>query len=461
MHEECGVVGIYTDSCEMKVSRAIFFALFSLQHRGQEACGIASTDGKEIYSYKNTGLVTQVFKETDMERLPGHIAIGHTRYSTLGGNDSENIQPLISNVEGVEIALAHNGQLIDYVVDEEGKSDSWEIIRILREIVQKDQASCLTSEHLMRLVKQVSGAYSLVIMTNDSLFGVRDSYGFRPLCIGKLNDGGLCLASESCALNTIGATRLREVQPGEVICINKDGLNSINSATDALVTSFCIFEYIYFARPDSILEDKRLVHTVRQDLGKRLAIEHPCQDADIVIGVPDSSIAMAIGYAHQSKIPYTEGLIKNRYIARTFIQPNPELRTKTIKLKFNVLADNLHGKNIVLVDDSIVRGNTMMHLIEALREAKPASIHVRIASPPIRYSCYMGVDIPNPDDLIARQSSDICRYIGADSLQYISMEGVLVVLNKSNYCTGCFTGQYPVPTIGCKDIEDLCLDTKN
>lgn len=488
-HEECGVFGIYTPNSNA-AARLTFFALFALQHRGQEGCGIASADGSNtFYTHRGLGLVTQVFKEEQMQQLKGHFAVGHTRYSTVGGNTLRNAQPFVIETSHGPLAVVHNGQLTQANTLRKHlmKKGVGMFTSSDTEVITQMLAMPPADEHeekpdwegrIRNFMELSSGAYSLMIMTKDAIFGVRDPHGFRPLCLGKIpveegSDSSLssyCVASESCALGTIGAELIREVQPGEIIRIDSSGLHS-SIGVPSKGTSLCAFEYVYFARPDSILENDHLVHSIRQELGKQLAIEQPCPGADIVIGVPDSSTPAAIGYSTQSGIPFSEGLTKNRYIARTFIQPDQEMRTKTIKLKFNPLSNNLRGKNVVVIDDSIVRGNTLKYLIALLKTAEPKSLHVRISSPPIKHPCFMGVDMPTYEELIAHieTEGEILKRIGADSLGYLSVEGMLKVIGahkeqqketenkkgqtggcgKGGYCSACFSGEYPV------DIEDF------
>lgn len=444
--EACGVFGIFARG--EAVARITFFGLFALQHRGQESAGIAVSDGQRLSLYKEMGLVSQVFNEDNLRPLQGHIAIGHTRYSTADSSRRLSAQPFMLESMLGPIALAHNGNLVN--TDDLRQElfargvglTSWCDTEILIQILAGAQGNTWL-ERIRDMMTKVQGAYTLTILTRDTLFGVRDPWGFRPLSMGRLN-GGWVLASESCALQTVGAHDICEVPPGKIVMINDDGMQMLEGAPPGK-RSLCIFEYIYFARPDSIL-DGQLIHEVRQELGRQLAREHPVE-ADLVMSVPDSATPAAIGYAQESGIPYTEGLIKNRYIGRTFIQPDDRLRKAGVALKFNPLSQVLKGKRVVVVDDSIVRGNTSRPTVELLRRAGAREIHMRISSPPIKHPCFMGVDMATYDELIAHRLSveEIRREIGADSLGYLSLEGLIRAVGRpiDEYCTSCFTGVYP------------------
>jgi len=447
-HEACGICAVYAPGSE--VARLMFFALYALQHRGQESAGIATSDGRVAPIHKGLGLVAQVFNEDNLHLLQGHLAIGHTRYSTTGTVRLPNAQPYLIETALGPLGVAHNGNLtntpalrrdlLQRGVGLSSSSDSEVITQMLA-----GMSGRTWDERIAAFMEQAHGAYSLTILTRKAVYAVRDPLGLRPLCLGSLNGSGWVAASESCALGTIGATFLREVQPGEIVRLDESGLTSWQGVP-AQKSALCIFEYIYFARPDSVLEG-RSVHRVRRLLGARLAREHPVA-ADMVIGVPDSATAHAIGYAHESGIPYGEGLIKNRYIGRTFIQPDDRLRRLGVALKFNPLTD-LQGKRIVLVDDSIVRGTTSGPIVSLLRQAGATQVHMRIASPPIRHPCFMGVDMATRQELIADHKSvdEIANYIGVDSLGYLSPEGLAQVIGTDGegYCRACFTGKYPVP----------------
>ncbi len=445
-HEACGVFGIFARGED--VARITFFGLFALQHRGQESAGIAVSDGQRMSLYKEMGLVSQVFNEDNLRPLQGHIAIGHTRYSTADSSRRLSAQPFMLESMLGPIALAHNGNLVN--TDDLRQElfargvglTSWCDTEILIQLLAGAQGNTWL-ERIRDMMTKVQGAYTLTILTRDTLFGVRDPWGFRPLSMGRLN-GGWVLASESCALQTVGARDISEVPPGKIVMINDDGMQMLEGAPPGK-RSLCIFEYIYFARPDSVL-DGQLIHEVRQELGRQLAREHPVE-ADLVMSVPDSATPAAIGYAQEAGIPYTEGLIKNRYIGRTFIQPDDRLRKAGVALKFNPLSQVLRGKRVVVVDDSIVRGNTSRPTVELLRRAGAREIHMRISSPPIKHPCFMGVDMATYDELIAHRLSveEIRREIGADSLGYLSLEGLIRAVGRpiEEYCTSCFTGVYP------------------
>ncbi|MGC8873818.1 MAG: amidophosphoribosyltransferase [Chloroflexia bacterium] len=447
--EACGVFGLYAPG--QQVARLTFFALYALQHRGQESAGIATCDGQSAHIHKGLGLVAQVFTEENLYPLRGHIAIGHTRYSTTGAPRLRNAQPYLIETALGPLGVAHNGNLTnapalrrDLLQRGFGLTSSTdsEVITLMLAAARGSR----WEERIAAFMEQAEGAYSLVLLTRDAVYAVRDPWGFRPLCIGRLNDSGWAVASESCALNTIGATYLREVEPGEIVRLDANGVASCIGAAPKR-PSLCIFEYIYFARPDSLLEG-RSIHLVRRRLGERLACEHPAE-ADLVIAVPDSATSHAIGYAQASGIPFGEGLIKNRYIGRTFIQPDDRLRRMGIALKFNPLPDALRGKRVVLVDDSIVRGNTSGPIVALLRRAGAAEVHMRVASPPIRCPCFMGVDMASREELIAARLDvpEIARHLGVDSLGYLSLEGLLEAVGdgRRSYCLACFCGEYPVP----------------
>jgi amidophosphoribosyltransferase len=487
-HEECGVFGICAPG--RGVARHAFFALYALQHRGQEAAGIVTCDGTVAHVHKGMGLVSQVFNEENLHYLQGHLAIGHTRYSTTGAPKLRNTQPYVIETLDGPLAIAHNGNLINAPqlrrellergVGLSTSSDSEVILHLLAGAGSADYAT-----RIRIMMARAEGAYALTILTRDAIYGVRDPWGLRPLVLGKLTDGaldgvtdgaaggtakgrgskeaakpalvsngalggsqfaGYVLASESCAFATIGAEAVREIQPGEIIRIDARGYEIMQGAP-AQKLAFCTFEQIYFARPDTIFRGQ-LVHQTRQKLGKQLAKEAPA-NADIVVPVPDSGTPHAIGYAQKSGIPYSEGLIKSRYIGRTFIQPSDELRKVGVAMKFNPLPENLKGKRIVLVDDSIVRGNTSGPLIRMLRNAGAKEVHVRVACPPIKFPCFMGVDMASMQELIAANKSldEICDHIGADSLAYLSIDGLMKALKMTDgYCNACFTGEYPFST---------------
>ena len=446
--EACGVVGIFTPGEE--AARTAFFGLFSLQHRGQESAGIATADGSTIACRTEMGLVSQAFHEFDLSRLPGHIAVGHTRYSTTGSTHLDNAQPLeVTGIHG-RIALAHNGNVINALplrVEMEGgwgcrfttSTDSEVIAQMVVNAPGKDWG-----ERIAYLMRRLQGAYSVAFITEDTLIAMRDPLGVRPLCVGMYN-GGWVVASESCALDHIGAKLLREIEPGEAIQIDADGLRTIHNGNDGK-RALCSFEFIYFARPDSIL-DSRLVHSARREMGRQLALQAPVE-ADMVMGVPDSATAAGVGYAEASGIPYQEGLIKNRYVGRTFIQPDQRLRDLGVRLKFNPLPEVLEGKRVIVVDDSIVRGTTTPHVVNLLRSAGAKEVHLRVCAPPIVSPCHFGVDMATKGELLAAQKTvpEICEYVGADSLEFLSVEGLFRAIGKDSdqCCAACFTGQYPI-----------------
>jgi amidophosphoribosyltransferase len=448
LHEECGIFGIYAPGRE--AARRTFFGLYALQHRGQEGAGIVACDGHMAHIHKGLGLVSQVFNEENLRYLQGHMAIGHTRYSTTGTSNLRNTQPYILETLEGPLAIGHNGNLINAPklrrellergVGLQTSTDSELIIHLLSGAGGSDW---LTRIRIM--MARIEGAYTLVILTKDAVYGVRDPWGLRPLVLGSL-DGGHVLASESCAFATIGAEMICEVQPGEIVRLDATGYEVMQGAPPEKL-AFCTFEQIYFSRPDSVLNG-RLVHQVRQKLGRQLAKEAPA-NADIVIPVPDSGTPHAIGYAQKSEIPYSEGLIKSRYIGRTFIEPTDQLRKVGVAMKFNPLPENLNGKRVVMVDDSIVRGNTSGPLVQLLRNAGASEVHVRVACPPIKFPCFMGVDMASQSELIAANKSldEICEHIGADSLAFLSLPGMMKALKSADgYCNACFTGDYPFNT---------------
>ena len=446
MHESCGIFGIYAPGVD--VARITFFGLYALQHRGQESAGIGTADGKKICLHTSMGLVSQAFTEDELAHLQGHIAIGHTRYSTTGSSRPSNAQPILVEANSTTIALGHNGNIVNakFLRDElcqlgytfATTTDSEVIANLILSSTERSPV-----DRIKYAMRRLQGAYSLVIMTKDKLIGVRDPMGVRPLCLGTI-DGGWVIASESCAFGHIGAQFIREIEPGEIVVINKNGVRSFteNGPRRAL----CIFEYIYFARPDSIIQGK-LLYPVRQAMGRILARDYPV-DADLVMGVPDSATAAGIGYAIASGIPYCEGLIKNRYVGRTFIEPDQRLRDLGVKLKFNPLSETIAGKRLIVVDDSIVRGTTTPKVVAMLKRAGAREVHLRICAPPIRHPCFFGVDMATKWELIAAHKTipEIRDAIGADSLGYISIEGLIesVGLPKDIFCLACFTGEYPI-----------------
>lgn len=459
MHESCGVFGIC--ALGVDVARLTFFALYALQHRGQESAGIAIADGDKIRVRTAMGLVSQAFAEDDLSHLSGHIAIGHNRYSTTGSSRAINAQPILLEADQRRIALGHNGNIVNAKTlrdelyslgyDFHTTTDSEVIGNLILSSPERDWV-----DRIKYAMHRLQGAYSLVILSEDKLFGVRDPMGVRPLCLGAI-DSGWVIASESCAFDHIGATFVREIEPGEIIAIDSSGVKSFKEETGR--RALCIFEYIYFARPDSVIQN-RLLYPARQAMGKILAREYPVA-ADIVMGVPDSATAAGIGYSEASGIPYCEGLLKNRYVGRTFIEPDQRLRELGVKLKFNPLSEIIAGKRLVVVDDSIVRGTTTPRVVDLLKKAGAREVHLRICAPPIRYPCFFGVDMATRWELIAAQKSipEIRDHLGADSLGYISLEGLIeaVALSKEIFCLACFTGDYPIPVQ--LEMDKLALET--
>ena len=459
MHESCGIFGVYAP--DEDVARLTFFALFALQHRGQESAGIATTDGKKLQVYAKMGLVSQVFDEDSLSQLSGDIAIGHNRYSTRGSSRLSNAQPIIVGSGSNSIAIAHNGNIVNAEhlfkeLSDQGytfqtSTDTEVIANLVLSSTEKDWV-----DRIRYAMHRLQGAYSLVIMVNHTLFGVRDPLGVRPLCLGAIN-GGWVIASESCALDHIGASFVREIEPGEIVSISEKGVDSYREEVGR--RGVCIFEYIYFARPDSVING-RLLYPARIAMGEQLAREYPV-DADLVIGVPDSAIAAGIGYSRQSNLPLCEGLLKNRYVGRTFIEPDQRIRDLGVKLKFNPLPQMLDGKRVVVVDDSIVRGTTTPQVVKLLRRAGAKEVHMRICAPPIRYPCFFGVDMASRWELIAAQKTiaEIRDFIGADSLGYLSIDGLIkaVALPKEVFCLACFTGDYPIPVQ--LEMDKLALET--
>jgi amidophosphoribosyltransferase len=450
--DECGVFGIYAP--ELDVSRHAYFALYALQHRGQESAGIAAADaGGYIITQRALGLVSQVFKEHDLKALSGDLAIGHVRYSTTGSNEWENSQPVHRSAGSAgnrrELALAHNGNLINAVelhaqlreqgVQLMGTSDS-EIIAALLASHPAEQLEDAIADVLPRL----KGAFSTVVMTADRVVAFRDPAGLRPLVLGQVGDR-YCVASESCAFDIIGAKLLRSVQPGEMVSLSERGLQ-VRQVVSGEREAFCVFEYIYFARPDSRMNGD-VLQAARGRMGELLAHEAPV-DADLVIAVPDSGNAAARGYARASGLPQDDGFVKNRYVARTFIQPGQELRKHGLRLKFNPLPEIVGGKRLVVVDDSIVRGNTTRQIVQMLRDAGASEVHMRISAPPIRHPCHYGIDMSTREEMIAheRTPAEIATELGCDSLAYLSLEGVYEAVrgDRSRHCDACFSGEYPL-----------------
>lgn len=459
LNEECGVFGIYSPTA--RAAEMTYYGLFSLQHRGQEGCGIAASDGKEIHYHKNTGLVTEAIKAEDLKKLPGKFAIGHVRYSTTGENSALNTQPVIGYYLRGQLAVAHNGNLTNTGELRKRLNSNGSVFQttIDTEVILNLLALYSHDDLLQAIMKtmlDLKGSYSLVIMNENQLIGVRDPHGNRPLCVGETNDGGYVLASETCALDTVGAKFLRDVKPGEIIIIDENGMNSYQGFS-AAQQALCVFEYVYFARPDSNIDGLN-VSKARRQIGRELAREIKL-DVDMVIPVPDSGTAAAIGYAEEAGLPFNQGIMKNRYAGRTFIQPTQEMRELMVQLKLSPIREELEGKSIAVVDDSIVRGTTSRRLIKRLREQGAKEVHFLVCSPPVKWPCYYGIDTADRDKLIAANKSveEICEYLGADSLHYLSLEGLLnAVKNNCFYCTACFSGDYPM---GVPDVDSVGKDS--
>jgi amidophosphoribosyltransferase len=448
--EACGVFGIYGQ--DVDAARTTYFGLYALQHRGQESAGIAASDGETLRFYKAMGLVSQVFNEDILRQLKGHAACGHNRYSTTGGSRSSNAQPVFADGDLGRLFIAHNGNVVNSAslrerLERQGfafrtTTDSELIADLVASAPGPTWAErvCGTMPHLI-------GSYSLVMLTRDQLIGARDPLGNRPLCLGRRDDAWV-LASESCALDTVGAQFVREVEPGEVVVIDADGVSSHRAPVDTRRRALCLFEFIYLARQDSLIENT-LVYETRYAMGRQLAKDHPAE-ADLVLGVPTTALPAAQGYAAESGLPYRDGLVSNRYIHRTFIQPDQTMRRQAARLKYNPLPDVLKGKRVVVVDDSIVRGTSQEQIVGMLRRAGAREVHLRICAPPLRHPCFLGVDMATYSELIAhrRQRVDaIRREVGADSLGYLTLEGAYraVGLEPDRFCTACFSGDYPVP----------------
>ncbi len=459
MHEECGVFGIYMNDKTYDPAEAAYIGLYALQHRGQESAGIAATDGKEIRAQKGMGLCAEVFRNTLDTITGGNIAVGHVRYSTTGDSELSNCQPIVIAYRKGKLAIAHNGNLVnseilrDKLIDEGAIFQTTLDTEVMANLIARFSKLGMI-EAIQKMMRMVRGSYALTIMTQDTLIGVRDPKGIRPLALGKLDDNYV-LASESCAFDAVDAEFVRDIRPGEIVVINKDGLKSYQAETSCQ-TALCIFEYVYFARPDSDI-DGISVYRSREAMGTRLAKAFPVS-ADLVGGVPDSATPSATGYAAQSGIPFAKLLAKNRYVGRTFIQPSQSLRERGVKLKLNAMKRIVHGKKLVLVDDSIVRGTTSKKIVEMLRLAGAREVHMMISSPPVKFPCFFGIDTPSHEELIGAKNSveEIRKIIGADSLNYLTVEDLLRTVEGAgcNFCVGCFTGEYPV------DIEQARKETK-
>ncbi|HXL21159.1 MAG TPA: amidophosphoribosyltransferase [Candidatus Dormibacteraeota bacterium] len=448
-HDECGVFGVFGHS---EASNLAYLGLYALQHRGQESAGIVSSDGSDLHLHRAMGEVEEIFQPSVLAQLPGTLAIGHTRYSTAGDKALLNAQPIMIDCNKGKVALGHNGNLTNAAewrrkLEHRGSifqtnSDTEVIVHL----IARSQARNLSGA-LGDALNQVEGAYSLVMLTQDELYAVRDPRGFRPLVLGKLGDAWL-VASETCAFDLLNAQYVREVAPGEMVRISKSGVESIHFAPEK-PSQQCIFEHVYFSRPDSIIFG-RSVNASREALGRALAIEHPV-DADIVVPVPDSGVPAAVGYALESKIPFRMGLIRNHYIGRTFIEPSQAIRNFGVKLKLNPIRNLIEGKRVILVDDSIVRGTTSRKIVRMVREVGATEVHVRVSCPPTISPCYYGVDTPTREELIASSNTpdEICRFLGADSLGYVSLSALRQAVGdtQGTFCTSCYTGNYPTDLV--------------
>ena len=458
IHEECGVFGAY-DFDGNDIASTVYYGLFALQHRGQESCGIAVSDTngpkKNIQVHKGMGLVNEVFSSENLEKLKGNISVGHVRYSTAGSSTRENAQPLVLNYYKGTLALAHNGNLVNALELREELEKTGAIFQttidseVIAYHVAKERISSATAEEaVLAAMRKLKGAYSLIVMSPRKLIGARDPFGFRPLCIGK-RDNTYFLTSETCALDTVGAEFVRDVEPGEIVSFTKNGITSDKSmAISPKKQARCIFEYIYFARTDSTIDKVNVYHS-RITAGKALAQSYPVE-ADLVVGVPDSGLVAAKGYSEESGIPYGMAFHKNSYVGRTFIKPKQSQRESSVKIKLNVIEEVVKGKRIVMVDDSIVHGTTCANIIKMLKKAGATEVHVRISSPPFLHPCYFGTDVPSNDQLIAHShtTEEIREMIGADSLGYMEIGKLKDMVGELAYCDACFTGNYPmkVPT---------------
>lgn len=443
--EECGVFGIFN---RKNAAQLTYFGLHALQHRGQESAGIVSLDNGEFTIHKEMGLVTSVFDDTKIAALPGDRAIGHVRYSTTGASQVSNAQPLLVKCGKGTLALAHNGNLINSLdiretLEEEGSIFHTTLdTEVVAHLIARSREKNFEAS-LLECLRKIEGAFSMVLMTADSLYGMRDPHGFRPLALGRIEDGYV-LASETCALDIVDAEYVRDIEPGELVIINQDGIRSVRYAEKT--SNFCVFEYIYFARPDSIIAGQN-VHLARMEMGRALAREFK-HDIDMVIPVPDSGISAAQGFAEEKNVPFEWGLIKNRYVGRTFISPEPEIRDLKVKLKLSPIYDLVQGKRVLLIDDSIVRGTTSNRIIRMLKDKGATEVHFGVSSPPVTHPCYYGLDTSNRRELIAARMTleEIQQHIEADSLTYLSQSGLLEALKRAQtgFCTACFDGNYPI-----------------
>jgi len=446
-YEDCGVFGIYSND-NHDVARLTYYALYALQHRGQESAGIAVNDRGTIVAQKDNGLVPDVFNDVVLDHLKGQIAIGHVKYSAGG---RENVQPTVFKYKVGQIAIAFNGNIVNSAELRAGMEESGAIFQttsdteVIANLISRFRLNTENIEHsIKKVIETIKGAYAVVMLTPKKLVGFRDPNGIRPLCLGKL-DNSYLLASESAALDAVGATLLRDINPGEIVVIDENGIRSIQTKASEK-SHLCIFEFVYFARPDSIIDGGSVIEA-RIAAGRQLAIEHPV-DADIVIGAPDGGLNAALGFSRQSGIPYGQGLLKNKYVGRTFIQPAQGLREEGVRIKFNVIKAEIEGKRVVMVDDSIVRGTTTRRIVQMLKDAGAKEVHMRVSSPPYKFPCYFGIDVTSTEQLVASKFSveEIREKIGADSLGYLSQEGLVGAYTgiKCGYCTACFDGKYPI-----------------
>ena len=447
LHEECGVVGVYGHP---EAANLVYLGLYALQHRGQESAGIVASTHSKMHLELGMGLVADIFDPGRLLKLPGPLAIGHNRYSTAGKSELVNAQPCMINYAAGSLALAHNGNLVNAKTIRKELGSKGAIFQSTNdsEVIVHLMAQAKSENFVDRAaeaLRQVSGAYSLVLMTENELLAARDPHGFRPLCLGKL-DGAYIIASETCVMDLIEAEFIREVEPGELILINENGLQSF-FPFKKVESKYCVFEHIYFARPDSFLFGEH-VYTARKEMGRAMAQESPA-DADLIVPVPDSGVVSAMGFAEESGIPFEMGLIRNHYVGRTFIEPQSQIRNFGVKLKLNAVKNLISGKRLAIIDDSIVRGTTSRKIVKMLLEAGAKEVHLRISSPPILHSCFYGIDTPHKEELIAHSHSleETRKYLGADSLQYLSIKKMLEVLQngKNKFCSACFDGNYPVP----------------
>ncbi len=464
LHEECGVFGIFGHP---EAANLTYLGLYALQHRGQESCGIVASDGMHLKAHRGMGLVSDVFKQDDIfDKLPGSSAIGHVRYSTAGGNDIKNCQPIMVDYSRGSIAVAHNGNLVNAQEIRNSLEQSGSIFSTTADtetivhLIARTQSDSLV-ERVCTSLNQVKGAFSVVFLTETRMIAVRDPNGFRPLSLGKL-DGAYVIASESCAFDLIEAEYIREVEPGEMIVIDKQGMKSMFPFEQESCHTPCVFEYIYFARPDSRIFD-RMVYPVRKEFGRQLARQYPV-DADLVMAVPDSGMPAAMGYAEEAGLPFELGLIRNHYVGRTFIEPQQSIRHFGVKLKLNPVREIIEGKRVVVVDDSIVRGTTSRKIVKMIRNAGAKEVHVRISSPPTSFPCFYGIDTPSRKELISASHTieEIARYITADSLSYLDLDGLHAALKNTGgkvngFCEACFSGNYPVKFPRLTDNNQLGL----